>query len=59
MALSDTVKSWGRDLGRTIKQNSSKSSHKKYDLAKKVSKKMVNRNEEGHRVPDADRNRGD
>lgn len=66
MALSDTVKGWGKELGKTIKENrmsaqpmAKKAHAKKKELAKKISKKMVNRDEEGRHVPDADRNRDD
>jgi len=63
MALSDTVKGWGKELGATIKANSSfpKAAKRKKELSKKigVSKKMVNRDEEGRRTPDGDKNSND
>lgn len=68
MALSDTVKGWGKELGETVKRNSAfpKSTKKKKELSKKiaikkypVNSKMLNKDEEGRRVPDADKNSND
>lgn len=57
--IGDTVKGWAKELGDVIKKNGSGAHAKKRHLAKKISKKMVNRDEDGRRTPDADRNRGD
>ncbi len=48
-----------REMGANIKASKMKLKDKQRALAGKVSHKMVNRDEEGRRTPDADRNRGD